>query len=310
MRLLAHVEKAYASAAASFFPAPARVQPRLAKVLWPGRGAEVWDASWPSDYEPYLPEVSERYLRHSRNRTAHARLFLRGGPTGAPRPTAVLIHGYMMGQWAFEERAFPVRWLLQRGLDVALFVLPFHAVRAREDRRAPPPFPGTDPRFVNEGFRQSMCDLQNLVCWLRQRGTPDVGLMGMSLGGYTTSLAATVIEGLSFAVPMIPLASIADFAREQGRLGSGRDEEEEHRALEAATRVVSPFARPSRIAKERVLVIAGEGDGITPASHAERIARHFDARTVRFVGGHLLQFGRREAFREVGRLLRGLGLLG
>jgi dienelactone hydrolase len=313
MQALAHIEEAYGDRALlaspeAFFPPTALIAPALRRVLRPGHAARVLDASWPSAYEPMLPEIRAKYLGHRRNATAHARLFF-GKESGGPRPVAILVHGYLGGYWVLEERAFPVRWLVQRGVDVALFLLPFHALRAREDRPGPPPFPGGDPRFVNEGFRQAIGDLRALVTWLKARGAPSVGVMGMSLGGYTTALAATVLEDLAFAVPMIPLSSIADFAREQGRLGEGRDAEEEHRALDLATHVVSPFARPSRTSKERVLVVAGDSDRITPMTHAERIARHLDAPLVRFPGGHLLQFGRGDAFRAVAELLRHLGVM-
>ena len=57
--------------------------------------------------------------------------------------------------------------------------------------------------------------------------------MGMSLGGYTTALFGDRRIRLAFAVPIIPLASLADFAREQGRLGETPHETElQHRALE------------------------------------------------------------------------------
>jgi pimeloyl-ACP methyl ester carboxylesterase len=313
MKALAHIERAYGdprliATPEAFFPPRPPIAPELTSVLRATRAVRVVDASWPSAYEPFLHEIRAKYLGHRRNDTAHARLFFGGGER-QPRPFVILIHGYLGGYWLLEEQAFPVRWFLRHGVDVGLFVLPFHALRAREDRSGPPPFPGADPRFVNEGFRQTVGDLGSLVAWLKTRGAPSVGVMGMSLGGYTTALAATVLGDLSFAVPMIPLASIADFAREQGRLGEGHVEEEEHRALEAATRVVSPFARPSRIAKERVLVLAGDGDRITPMSHAERVARHLGAPLVRFPGGHLLQIGRSHAFREVGGLLRQLRIM-
>src|SRR5258708_6261513 len=84
----------------------------------------------------------------------------------------------------------------------------------------PPPFPGNDPRFGNEGFRQAVADLRVLMTLLRERGAPSVGIMGMSLGGYASALLATVQRDLAFAVPMIPLASLANAARDQGRLGS------------------------------------------------------------------------------------------
>ena len=71
-----------------------------------------------------------------------------------------------------------------------------------------------------------MGDLRDFIGWLREKGHPQVGVMGMSLGGYTTSLLATLENDLAFAVPMIPLASLADFARDQGRLGSNASEQQ------------------------------------------------------------------------------------
>jgi hypothetical protein len=137
---------------------------------------------------------------------------------------------------------------------------------------------------------------------------PQVGVMGMSLGGYTTSLLATVESGLSFAVPIIPLGSIADFARDQGRLGDGDDAVVQHRALEAAHEVVSPFTRPSLVPGDRMLVVGAVADRICPIAHAERVARKFGAPLYRLPGGHLLQIGRAEAFREIRRMWRRIGI--
>ena len=282
----------------AFFVPPPPIAPRLDRVRTMAGRIDVMDASWTSEVVPYLPEVRESYLAHEANRTARARLYL----TTSPRPAMVLIHGYMAGHWSLEERAWPIGWLARK-YDLALALLPFHALRSRADRKGPPPFPGADPRFTNEGFRQAIFDLRALVRFLRARGAPRVGVMGMSLGGYSTSLLATVESGLDFAVPIIPLASLADFAREQGRLGSGAEASAQQAALEEANRIVSPFARPSLVPKERVLILAAEADRITPIAHAERLAQHFGARVVRFPGGHLLQFGRAEAFRELGRWL-------
>jgi pimeloyl-ACP methyl ester carboxylesterase len=219
----------------------------------------------------------------------------------------VLVHGYRTGHFALEERVMPVSWLYGRGLDVALFVLPFHAARTAPGRAL---FPSSDPRLSNEGFRQAMLDLRALIRWLRARGAPAVGALGMSLGGYTVSLLGTVEDDLAFVVPVIPLASIADFARD-GQRYVGTDDEQrlQHEALERALRAVSPLARPPRLASDRVLVIAGDADRITPVAHAQRLATHFGAPLETFPGGHLLQFGRAEAFRSVGKLLRRLDLV-
>jgi dienelactone hydrolase len=271
------------------------------------RGGEVVDVRWRSGYAPISREatVLDRYRSRPENGVAHARLFLHR----EPRPAVLLVHGYLGGNFAVEERAWPVRWMFERlGLDLAIPVLPSHGPRNTRGRR--PLFPSSDPRVNVEGFRHAIWDLMTLRRALARRGAPAVGVMGMSLGGYTSALMMTVDPDLAFGVPMIPLASIADFAREGGRLvGTSEERAAQHAAIEAAHRPVSPLARPARLAPERMRILAGEADRITPASHAKRLSEHFGARLFAFPGGHLLQFGRSEGFREVARMLGELGLL-
>jgi dienelactone hydrolase len=163
--------------------------------------------------------------------------------------------------------------------------------------------------MTNEGFRQTMFELQSLVSWLLHMGHPQVAMMGMSLGGYTTALAATVEPRLSCAIPVIPLGSIADFARDQGRLGATPGEtEREHSALDAVHRVVSPLHRAPLLAGDRMWIVAADADRITPVEHAHRLGRHFGTTVSTWHGGHLLQFGRRDQFRSIGRFLRRQGM--
>ncbi|MBI4700270.1 MAG: hypothetical protein HY744_03725 [Deltaproteobacteria bacterium] len=304
--LARRIDERLAGSGGEIFRSPQPIAPEAASVRALPDGGAVQDITWPSDYHAWLPEIDERYRRHTENLRGAARLLLHA----EPRPAAILLHGYMAGQYRVEERMWPVSWLYRSGLDLALFVLPLHGVRAIRGRSGPPPFPSSDPRFTNEGFRHAVGDLRDLCLWLRERGHPAVGLMGMSLGGYTTALAATVEAQLAFAVPMIPLGALADFARDQGRLGSDPAQAaEEHRCLDAVHRVVSPLHRPPVVAPERMLVVAGELDGVTPLRHARRLAAHFGAPLEIFPGGHLLQLGRGASFRRVRNMLQGLEVL-
>lgn len=288
-----------------FFPAPKSVPISLTRVRSMG-GAEpgvVLDATWRSEFEPWCGDVCEEYLSHEQNRIAAARLFLHT----TPRPAVILLHGYRCGQFALEERIWPVQWLYDRGMDVALMVLPFHAVRAK---RGPYMFPSGDPRITVEGFRQIMLDVRTLAAELRERGCSAVGVMGMSLGGYASGLLATIDDKVDFAAPIIPCASIADVARTMGLLvGTPEEQAKQHDALEAALRVTSPLARASRISPEKLIVVGASGDRITPMDHAQRLAKHFNAPLETFHGGHVLQFGRADAFRAVGRMLQRHGWL-
>jgi pimeloyl-ACP methyl ester carboxylesterase len=309
---LASIAGAYGEVGApeGLFGTPPSIDPTLRLVR---RGApprtETWDASWPSAFVPYLTDLAERYMARVENRTAHARLVLaKGAGARARRPAVIAVHGYMCGQFAFEEAVWPIAWLSERGLDVALPVLPFHALRAGA-RRGAPTFPSADPRVTNEGFRQAVADITSLARFLRDRGAPHVGVMGMSLGGYTSALVATVSDAVDFVMPIIPLVSIADFARDRGELGTGERAESQRAALERANRVVSPLARPLLLPRTRALVVAAEHDRITPTLHAHRLATHFGCDMVTIPGGHLVQLGRSRAFRALASMLAREGII-
>jgi hypothetical protein len=300
-RLLERLEERFRDAALDDFFLPASpIAPGERLVRAFGRDGLVHDLSWSSQFETRDPEVSERYGAARENALAVSRRFARR----ARRPAVILIHGYMAGAFAFEERIWPIARLDRAGFDVVLFTLPFHALRARSGQGRVPEFPGSDPRLNVEGFRQAVFDLQNLVDFLLRDGHPRVGAIGMSLGGYTASLLATVEARLDFVVPVIPLSSLGDFAREQGSLSPLAEEaEEQHRLLESIYRRVNPVARPSLVPPERCLVISAKSDRVTPAAHARRLSVHLRAPLVSFYGGHLLQLGRGEAFERVIELM-------
>jgi dipeptidyl aminopeptidase/acylaminoacyl peptidase len=155
-----------------------------------------------------------------------------------------------------------------------------------------------------------MADFRDLVGWLTERGHTKIGVMGMSLGGYSSALAATLEPNLRFAVPIIPLASIAEAARLHGHLGkTAEHEEQQYRALDAVHRHVSPLHRSPLLSPESMLVIGAEHDRITPVSQARRLAKAFGCRLETIEGGHLMQIGRADGFRSIGRMLNRLGVV-
>jgi pimeloyl-ACP methyl ester carboxylesterase len=306
--LLHRLKERYARLGAPdrFFREPRPISPRQDVRLVRKNGVRVVDLHWPSDYKTFLPEVQAQYEREEANQTATVRLIVHE----KPRPLVILIHGYLGGIHKMERRIWPLGFLEKTGLDVALFVLPFHGPRTTRNFAELPPFPGAEPRITNEGFRQAMADFRDLVGWLSANGYEKIGVMGMSLGGFSAALAATLEPKLAFAVPMIPLASIADVAKLNGHLGATPEETDaQYRALEAVHRVTSPLYRPLAIAPEKVLIIGGEADRITPIENARKLAAHFGCQIETMPGGHLVQFGRNEKFRSVARFLAGLGVV-
>jgi pimeloyl-ACP methyl ester carboxylesterase len=305
VRLLSDLVERYAALDTSdYFPEPRALDP-VATRIGSLRGLARFELGWPSVEPTFLPEMAERYGGVSENRLAAARLLTRG----SRRPVVILVHGYLMGRLALEERIWPIAELDARGLDIAFTVLPLHGRRADPRRSGRPEFPGRDPRMANEGFRQAVTDLRELALYLRACGHSAVGAMGMSLGGYTAALAATVEPALDFVVPVIPLASLADFAREQGEFPAAPETSAlEHRLQEAAQALVSPVHRLPLVPPERILVLGARADRITPLSHARRLATHFRAPLATLPGSHLLHLGRASGFERVFELLAKLGV--
>jgi pimeloyl-ACP methyl ester carboxylesterase len=262
----------------------------------------VFDLTWSSEYQPFNVEIGSDYLSRERNCTCAARLIR---TRRASRGTVILLHGYLGGRFALEERIWPIAWFLDRGFNCALFTLPFHGLRGTSALQ--PGFPGSDPRVTIEGFRQAIHDLRGLIAWLEREHLGPSGAIGMSLGGYTSALLATIEPRLAFVVPYVPLASIARFAMDRGRfIGSEAQQQEQHRLVDQIYRVVSPLARPVLVPRPGRLVVAGRADAITPLHHAEMIATHFEAPLETFAGGHLMQLGRGRAFDRIGKLLEAI----
>ncbi len=303
---LSEIAAAYPADAPDFFR-PARViRPERRPV--PGAPDAV-ELCWASDYTTRTPELAERWEAATANATAVVRHLSGARTSGPPRPALILVHGYLGGNFDFERRAFSVPRFEALGFDVLLYTLPFHGLRAEPGRRVPR-FPGADPRVTLEGFRQAAGELVDLVAHLRGLGHPQVGILGMSLGGFTTSMLATLEPSLAFAVPLIPLACFADWARDHGRLSKRPDEAaREHAALLRAYAAISPLQRTPRVSGERMLVLGAEGDRITPLHHAEALSAHFQAPLHTFAGAHMLQLGRGRAFEAFDRMVRGHGVV-
>lgn len=318
-----------------FFSRLSRPSPRERVIRRYRRDGEVIDLDWQSGFEPLWSEhaaaahfaalqAADTRLAHSvqtlnacedrlgirvrygharpENQAMHARWFKH---RGAPRPCAVILHGYLGGTLAVEEYMWPIQALFDRGMDVVLTVLPMHGPRtAVRERFRLPGFPAVDPRLAVEGFRQLVHDHLTLFDHLLDNRVSSIGLMGMSLGGYSAALLSTLDPRIRFGVFYMPLASVSDFALRTGRMvGSDQEKQEQARALERVYRCVSPLTRPSLLPQGHSLVIAGESDLITGVPHSNQLVDQFQSEVSTFAGGHILQLGRDAAFDAVWQLL-------
>lgn len=298
----------------AFFPAPALPQVALEPNGDGPLATHIVDVTFASEYQPFLPAARDRYLARIDNMTAHARWWT----SGRGRPTIVMLHGLGAGNHWVTAQSFAVPYWLRHGYDVVAFQLPFHGKRA-SSAGTTPSWPSLNLRWTNEGFGHAVYDLRALALFLRTRGASAVGVMGMSLGGYTAALWASVagpqsVGGVDFAVAMIPAVSLARLMWHHGHDLPARKQATQagisEDLLAEGFRVHAPTTRPPLPPPQRLFVIGGLGDQITPPEQATALAAHWHTEVLWFEGGHLAQLGRGGAFSTVRRALGNAGFSG
>ncbi|MGB4343085.1 MAG: alpha/beta fold hydrolase [Moraxellaceae bacterium] len=267
--------------------------------------------SFESPFQAVNPAMREQYARHRRNRIAWAEHWRHDGPA---RPTICLIHGFVADPYWINSRFLAMPWFYEQGYDVLLYTLPFHGKR----QEALSPFSGHGYfshgfSHINETIAHAVHDFRLYMDYLEDLGAPQIGVTGISLGGFTTSLLAAVEDRLAFAIPNVPLASILDLILEwspasefikTGLRLAGMDIREARHVMAASC----PLTYPPRLPKERLMIVAGAGDRFAPPKHSRLLWDHWDRPNLHwFPGNHLIHLDQGKYLKEMASFMHRIG---
>ncbi len=250
------------------------------------RGRSYERLAFDSAYEPCAGEPGrERWLSYIANQRAYA-LMLRHRE---PRPWVVCVHGAEMGRPAIDLMAFRAWHLHQTlGVNVALPVLALHGPRKRGLPKGAM-FPGEDILDEVHGAAQSVWDIRRLLSWIRAQ-QPDamIGLNGVSLGGYVTSLVASLDDGLACAILGVPVADLVELV---GRHAGLRSDDPLQQTLALAAplgAMISPYALSPRVPMQGRFIYAGIADRLVhPRDQVARLWQHWGRPQIHwYPGGH------------------------
>ena len=217
-----------------------------------------------------LPHACHRSppVPHRRNRTAWAEHWRHGD---RPRPTLLVIHGFAADPYWVNSRFLALPWFYEQGYDVMLVTLPFHG--RRQEVTSPYSGHGWFSHgfcHMNETMAHAIHDIRVLMDHLEDQGVPQMGVTGISLGGYTSALLASVDNRLTFAVPNVPVVSIMDIVLEWlpagwlARAGMALGGISVTQAR-AAVAVQSALSFKPLLPPERLMLVAGLPRPSTPA---------------------------------------------
>jgi len=269
--------------------------------------------TFPSGYEPHAGEPGrDRWLSYEDNRTAHAWVVRTRRPG---RPWLVCIHGWGMGSPMMDLRAFRARRLSRElGLNLLVPVLPLHGPRQKPGANGGEGFMTIDLIDAVHGFAQAAWDIRSAIRWIRfHEPEADVGLYGLSLGGYTSALTASLEDDLACVIAGIPATDLVDLYRRHSPVKVRR------KALEAGAlgpravevhRVVSPLVLEPKPARDRRFLFAGIGDRMSTSRQARLLWEHWDRpRMEWYSGGHVGFFFAGQISRFVEDALAACGLI-
>lgn len=222
---------------------------------------------------------------HTENNTARVRIFDTQSSSGAP--TLILLHALMsasdIGYRRIASRFNTWGW------NVLFPHLPYHYSRTPKGRGTGELAITSDLVRNAEAIRQSVIEIRQLIAWARSRGAERVAVLATSYGAWIASLALS-LESLDFAILLQPITDVswAIFESPASRTMSGLllrngvtpDQPRRHAHLSQPDGG-SPATNPNRI-----LIIGGRYDRISPSESLQLLTRSWGARYREVEQGH------------------------
>ena len=244
--------------------------------------------SFHSGFEPVADcPGRDRYLSYENCRVGHAWV-LRSTPDA---PWLVCVHGLGMGYPIIDSTVFPVRQLHRElGLNLIFPTLPLHGPRKRYAVSGRGILTGEVMDTVL-ALSQAIWDIRRVLSWVRRQNDTRPGVLGASLGGYTSALLAGIENDLAGVVLAIPAPDLTALLWWHASAGSRRHAGRAGLTPERMARVmgvVSPLRVAPRVEAARRYIFAGLLDSLVPAVETLKIIEHWqDARIQWYPGAHL-----------------------
>ena len=302
-----YAELAAAQDPVKSFPAPTEL-PRVssrpasqrAERLARGR---VDNISFTSSFTAINPAMRNRWSACKSNNVVRGQHWRHDD---GPRPTLCVIHGFIGSSYLVNGRFFTLPWYYRSGYDVFMYTLPFHGRRAEKFSpfRGFGYFAGGLAGFA-EAMAQAVHDFRSIVDYLRHTGVDRIALTGISLGGYTSALVASVEDRLEAVIPNCPVVTPKTMFDEWFpanklvdlglRLSNISPEE-----LSAGLSYHCPLNYQPLVPKDRRMIITGLGDRMAPPGQAVMLWEHWDRCALRwFPGGHVVHVSQLDYLRRM-----------
>ena len=207
---------------------------------------------------------------------------------GTEHPWIVLLHGYGMGYAGLDIVGFKATHLHRDlGLNVMIPAMPRHGPRRHHHQEG---LASLDIVQTVHNLSQAVWDVRSIVRWIRATTGQPVGLMGLSLGGFMTSMVSS-LEDVDLAIAGIPVVDLGSLIQNHAprpvrtkarRVGLFGDK------ATSAMSLVSPLSMAPHVPADRRFIFAALGDRMTTPEQADVLWDHWDRPPIHWYhGGHI-----------------------
>lgn len=239
---------------------------------------EVWDVSFPS------PVVTP----HKNNNTVHAEYFR---PRSAGKHPAVIVLHILGGDFPL-SRLFCNR-LAQQGVAALFVKMPFYG--PRRDPNSTRRMVSINPDETVEGMTQAVLDIRRSVAWLASRDEVDaeqIGIFGISLGGITGALAASIEPRIQNVCLLLAGGDIGRVALDSPQLKKVPGKlpaiaNGDRAAFLEKLSQIDPVTYATRARDKRILMLNAKSDEVIPKECTLALWRGFGEPEIKwYSGGH------------------------
>lgn len=263
---------------------PERFQLPAAKVAY--RQQEATDIGNWVDYS-LVTFPSPVQTPHEQNNTVHCEYFR---PVGQEKAPGVIVLHILGGDFPLSRLVCTA--LARRGVAALFVKMPYYG--PRRDPDSPRRMISPDPQETVEGMTQAVLDIRLASAWLASRDEVDadkLGICGISLGGITGALAASVEPRLKNVCLLLAGGDVGSLAWDTPQLRNVRRGWESRGGTKdefiELLKSVDPVTYATKIEGRRVLMINAIDDEVIPRTCTESLWNSLGKPDiVWYTGGH------------------------
>lgn len=224
---------------------------------------------------------------HPENNVVHGLANLHA--RGRSRAAMIIVHGHAMRNFTMFERYS--RPAARGGMDVYYLALPYHMQRAPKGTWSGQYSLNADIERTAQAFRQGVQDLRSLITWIQHERNAPIILLGVSLGAFTSLMTAVVDDRPKTVISVLGGGSLAQLIWDGYQMNHSKRQLEERgitfEQLEQYWSLLGPANWQPKMARDRILLFAGEYDPIVTPANVNRLWRAWDHPAIHwYPAGH------------------------